>query len=135
MAVVRRKRRLKGQVSKIVVEFVDHKDQRYDTVGDYWREGDTLQVRISKLKKPAYEMAVLQHELLEWMLCELHGVKLQAIDKFDFGYPEGEEPGDDKNAPYHKEHVEATKVEKQIIKAAGEDWKEYDNSVGIPSKK
>jgi hypothetical protein len=36
------------------------------------------------------------------------------------------EPGDDPGAPYHAQHLFATKIEKQLANALGVDWKAYE---------
>jgi hypothetical protein len=38
----------------------------------------------------------------------------------------GEEPGDSSEAPYHKEHVFATKIERMIADELGVDWDVYE---------
>ena len=98
--------------------------------GDYWKNWrGNWEVRISEMN-PVYELAVLEHELYEMVKTILDGVKWEDIDYFD---KEGEgkdmdDPGSSKKAPYYKQHKQATKVEKEVIKQAKSDWKKYDRS-------
>jgi hypothetical protein len=41
-------------------------------------------------------------------------------------YDPDEEPGDDLRAPYHCEHVFATKVERMLAREMGVDWDAYE---------
>jgi hypothetical protein len=106
---------------------IPHKSQRYDTAGDYWKSKG-MQFRISRMN-PDYEFMVLIHELTEWYLTQKRGITIKEIDKFDMGIGKDlDDPGSDKRAPYYKEHKFATKIEKQLCKELGSDWKTYDQS-------
>jgi hypothetical protein len=39
------------------------------------------------------------------------------------------EPGDDAKAPYHREHVFATKIERLLAVELGVNWRDYDREV------
>lgn len=105
---------------------IPHKEQRYDTAGDYFEmQGDDYYY-ISKLPQGwRAELAVLVHEMVEYQLCKEAGIKEKDITKFDIesGHPD---PGTLKEAPYYEQHKIATKIEKYIIKQLGLDWKQYD---------
>jgi hypothetical protein len=114
--------------------YVEHKDQRYDTAGDYYKlKGqlvDNAQVnmfKISKMKRKEYEFLVAVHEFIEQFLTEVRGIKEEDITDFDIN-SNSPDPGTDPNAPYHKEHMFSTKVEKMICEELGLDWDEYDTS-------
>lgn len=115
-----------NHLPKIECKSISHKKQRYDTLGDYFNNG-TVQFRISKLKKPEYELAILLHEILEWFLITQKGIKIKDIDSFDKAHLDSDDPGMLKEAPYHIEHKKATKLEKLAISLLGCDWKMYDN--------
>lgn len=112
---------------------IPHSAQRYDTVGDWWIPfPGRLEIRISALNNKDYEFLVLIHELVEAYLCKKHGVKEEDVTEFDVTYGENGgagEPGDEPNAPYHNEHVCATKVEKYLADILGVGWEEYDKAV------
>lgn len=112
-----------------------HKQQRYDTVGDY-QDGHGFTVfTISDLGNWKYEALVAVHELVEKILCDARGISNDSIDTFDVAFeanrPNGndDEPGHDPTAPYHAEHVFAECIERLLAKELGVDWEEYDKTV------
>lgn len=118
----------------IEIKVIDHKKHRYETVGDYFKKNKSWQFRVSKMNYD-YEMLVIFHELVEWFLTQKRGISEKGITNFDVWFESKrkagniDEPGHDKKAPYHKEHVFAEKIEKLIAKEIGVDWKKYDNTV------
>ena len=114
----------------IRIKIIPHNEQRYDTAGDYWQtKRGNWEVRISEMI-PERELAVILHELYEMVATKLDEVDWKDIDYFD---KEGEgkdmaDPGASRKAPYHKQHMDATKIEKQVIKNFKMDWQTYDNS-------
>ena len=74
------------------------------------------------------EACVLVHELIELLLCRHRGISWASIDDFDMSHPELDDPGSCKRAPYHKEHVFATKVEKMLCALFSMNWTAYDQS-------
>lgn len=115
---------------------IEHKRQRYNTCGDYFLKKGELEIRVSKLNAD-YELLILFHELLEWLLITKKGIKIKDIDHFDImfereraiGKWKDEEPGDDKRAPYFHEHQLATRLEKYTAKLLKVDWKKYNKEV------
>lgn len=124
---------------RITVKVIPHEEQRYPTVGDWWwTPTGALEVRVSALGDPRMEDCVAVHELVEALLCGARGVKEEAVTNFDIAFEqrrkEGEvdedaEPGDDKAAPYHREHQFATVVEKMLAREFGLDWRLYTDTV------
>ena len=128
----------KPTIEKIVIDIVDHKGQRYDTVGDWFFTDDTLFVKTSRLgNDPDNEkaLAVAVHEVVEVLLCRSRGITQKQVDRFDMAWEKSgsleglTEPGDDPSAPYHFEHGFATSVERLLIAAMGISWKEYEYSI------
>lgn len=124
---------------KINIETIPHKNQRYPTVGDYWIEknGD-IQIRVSDIGNRYYEYLVASHELRELILCIKRGIAFDKIDKFDTQYEKDrergkytldQEPGNDPDAPYKKEHQYATAIEMIDAQMLDVDWAEYNNKV------
>jgi hypothetical protein len=121
---------MKKHLPTIDVTIVPHKAQIYDTAGNYGADSIGWWFEISKMEDWRYEAMVMIHEMVERVLCEDRGIKLKDIDFFDIegegaGHPD---PGTLKTAPYHKEHMIATKVEKMLCKEFGIDWETYDSS-------
>lgn len=131
---------------------IDHKDQRYETCGDYWRkdtQANHWAFRTSKLPDEKYPWLIFLHELVEWAICCLTGVSLKAVDAWDRAYEQARpetgvklggdqcactitplsEPGDDPHAPYHDAHIAATQCERIVAYALGVDWDEYSKAV------
>lgn len=120
----------------VKIEIIPHDQHRYPTVGDWFFEGDDLLIRVSKLSDWKMEMLIAVHELFEVVLCKHDGVTQEATDQFDMEFekkrsPENEdEPGDEPNAPYVKQHCIATGVERILAAELGVSWKEYEEELG-----
>ena len=115
----------------ITVRFVDHDDQRYNTDGDYWSSKSRWIAQLSKMPDWRYSYACMMHELIEMGLTQAHGIDWKVITKFDMDHPEFLDPGHHKDAPYHKEHMEAEKVERMIIKMFDLNWDDYQKAFDV----
>jgi hypothetical protein len=121
----------------IHIKTIKHKDQRYETIGDWvWQPNGRLDITISDLGDTYKETLVAIHELVEVMLCRLRGISQEEVDNFDMEYearrsPEDttSEPGDSALAPYKDEHRFATIIEQAICHEMGIDWKEYEKTI------
>ena len=126
---------------RIHVETIPHDMQRYPTVGDYWDENGTEQVRVSEMKDWRYEILVAVHELIEMAITKHRGIAEAAITAFDVAFEHAREsglvqgePGDQPDAPYRREHVFATNIERLFAAELDVDWPQYDeyvNSLGV----
>lgn len=127
---------------KLRFEIVAHRNQRYRTCGDYYQRKGVWWFRVSRMKDKRYVWLVFLHEMIEWSLCRLWGIKGREIDRFDMAYEKRrqcqyadcgcrikDEPGDDIHAPYHDAHAIATQCERLIAKALDVDWVLYDETV------
>ena len=121
---------------KIVIETIPHLTHRYQTCGDWYRDKEgNLQIKVSQEIGDEYALLVALHELVEVALCEKRGITTDQVDAFDKAFEaarvEGneDEPGDDPNAPYRKEHFFATSIERLMSAELGVDWKEYDEKI------
>jgi hypothetical protein len=120
----------------IVIDTIPHSQQRYPTVGD-WQidKAGNLHVTVSKMSDQRYEFLVGMHEAIEAYLAIHAGVSPEAVDKLDRAYEakrklgDDSEPGDDAKAPYHREHVFATKIERLLAVELGVNWSAYDREV------
>ncbi len=101
---------------------------RYVTAGDYFLlKDDVWHFRIAKMSDPRYEFLCLIHEEVEWFLTQQAGITEPMIAKFDMDHPKLDDPGTDKRAPYHKQHMMAMQVEKLLARLMGVNWKKYDS--------
>ena len=119
---------------------IAHKDQRYETVGD-WQVTPTkdnekvLTITVSNTGNWKYDALVGVHELVEAILCLDRGVSQEDVDKFDREFEakrhpgNDNEPGDDPEAPYKKEHFFATNIERLLSAELGVDWNEYEQTL------
>ena len=121
---------------KITIKTIPHKDQRYETCGDYWTDdnGDK-HIVVSEMGNDNYALLVAIHELAEMWLTEKRGITEESITTFDKIFEdsrlEGDksEPGDSRDAPYDNEHCYATAIERMMCAALGEQWEDYEDAV------
>lgn len=119
----------------IEIKTIPDGEQRYNTVGDYWKEGNKEIVRVSDMDNWKYEILVATHEVVEEALCKARGINDDDITNFDEQYEIErkygviDEPGNDPRAPYYKEHQFATKIEKLFAEELGVDWDEYNKLI------
>jgi hypothetical protein len=131
-----------GIMLRVEVKVIPHKEQRYDTVGDWWFEPDTkgpaLQIRVSNMGDWRYEYLVAQHEQNEAMLCFARCISGAEVTVFDIMYEDRRRSGDSEFqgecgdhalAPYRKEHFFATTQERAMAAELGVDWSEYEEAV------
>ncbi len=125
-------------IPEIEIKPIPHDSQRYPTAGDYWDDMGTWRFRVSKMGNKKYELLVILHEFVEWMLTQDRGIKEPDIMAFDMLFEDeiqagkqdpDAEPGNDPRAPYFKEHQVATEIEKRIAAELGVDWEAYDQAV------
>lgn len=110
---------------------IEHKNQNYETAGDYQEIDDDWFVRISNMPDWRMMYLVMMHELTEMALTKHHNIDWKDIDYFDM-VGEGKDhpdPGTLKSAPYHNEHMLATQIEKRLAKMLGVDWNEYNEAL------
>lgn len=123
-------------MNKILIEVIPHKHHRYDTCGDYiFEDNGNIRIWVSDTGNDDYSFLVAVHELVEAYLTRKRGISEESITKFDKEFERRrevgnvDEPGDDFNAPYRKEHFLATNIERQLALELGIDWKAYDKTI------
>ena len=110
------------------------KSMRYDTLGDWKREGAIDIIEVFDTTDDDYTMMIALHELIEWYFCKKHGVTQQQVDAFDFTWTGEGEPGDSPDAPYRRAHQIATGFEEKMCNRLHIDWKtylDYTNTVKV----
>lgn len=118
----------------IFVKFIQFKDMRYPTVGDYFidEQANVLLIYIARLGDWRYEACVLIHELVEIFIVKHQGIAFEKIDRFDINFEKRrkkgnvDEPGDDPRAPYRFAHGIASGVERVVAAVLGVSWKKYE---------
>lgn len=142
---------------KIDYQLIDHKDQRYETSGDWWWDNyeipideDTLHVRGSHISDWRLHFCEMIHEIFEAVFCRYMGITHQQVDAFDMPleaahqrgdshYPCGcpnqrlSDPGRDIHSPYRIPHLMAETAEAIAGRFLQIDWKAYDEEVEKPT--
>lgn len=125
---------------KITIKTISHVNQSYDTVGDWkFTEQGDLEIKVSDMGNWKYEVLVGIHEMVESLLCKDRNISEPSVSDFDIEfesirklYPDvigDEEPGNMISAPYNKEHLIATHIEKIMASELSVDWNDYDKTV------
>jgi len=125
--------------SKITIKIISHYEQRYDTAGDWWPDPEGVwHITVSDLGDPRYNALIAVHELIEMILCCERGITPEMVDAFDIGY-DGKfpnDPGIDPLAPYHREHMAATVVERDLARKLHVAWDPYIATIdALPPRK
>jgi hypothetical protein len=121
---------------KVMIETISHDQQRYDTVGDWQFDGENLNIKVSEIPTSEhgyYEFLVGVHELVEAILCKNQGVTEQQVDDWDLNCDE-EDPGNNPECPYYRQHLLATVIENILANELGVDLIDYELAV-FPVKK
>jgi hypothetical protein len=150
-------------IKRIEIQVIPHNEQRYETCGDWVVEGDKLTVFASDLAPSSNgddlvaeygPLLVGLHEAIEAILCCRRGIKQEDVDAFDKDFEKAraetgsvakfhfrgrtlaidEEPGDQEDAPYFREHQFATNVEFLIAHELGVNPGRYEEAVNELSR-
>lgn len=124
----------------INIKTIPQADQRYPTAGDWeFAEDGSLNIRVSEMGNEDYELLVGLHELIEVILCKKRGITGKEVDVFDGTYEKAREdypeimgdtePGNHPKAPYHQEHLFASRIENSMALELGVNWEEYNKTI------
>jgi len=109
---------------------ISHKQQRYDTVGDWqFSESGALQITVSEMSDWRFEMLIAIHEIVEAILCKQAGISQEEVDEFDIKFTGEGEPGNAYNCPYYVQHMIATSVELLVAQGLKVDWQKYSKEI------
>lgn len=115
---------------KTTIIAIDPSENRYGTVGDWmFAENGDILVTTTKCGNPDSEFLVAIHELIEAYLCKRDGITEEEVNAWDVNNPELDEPGDSKNAPYHRQHAVAMRTEKFLADLMLVDWEKHQQQV------
>ncbi len=111
----------------IDVKVIPHGRQRYETLGDWLFDDKTkLSITVSETGDWRMNTLIAVHEIIEAALCRNRGIAEMAVSHFDMNHPELDDPGNDPQAPYHREHVFAECVERLLAAELSVEWAEYE---------
>lgn len=117
----------------IEIKTIKNKDQRYNTAGDYFMNNafGIRTILVSELQNDDYEFLIAIHEAIEQHLCLKRGIDEKLITKFDMNYKglHFDDPGQDIESPYHREHMFALGIEKLLCKEIGIDFNIYNQAL------
>jgi hypothetical protein len=121
----------------ITIEAVPAAQMRYPSAGDWQFKPDgSLHIAVTQMSDRRYEFLLALHELVEALLCRETGVTQAAVDAFDKRYEEhraaddkDSEPGDDRAAPYRRQHAIASVTERLAADLLNVDWHRYGAEV------
>ncbi len=135
--------------SKFDIKVIDHKDQRYETCGDWWLDNEGVwHIRVSDMGNPAYENLVIIHEMNEIMIAiallppdtSFHQLVAQ-VDRFDKRYENNRHPADDFSepgyvpaCPVYKPHMIASAIEHMVAAELNVDFNLYGDAVASLKK-
>lgn len=120
---------------------VDREQQRYPTLGDWEDYMGNITIRVSRMTDPRYQQLIALHEVVECLLCRWSNVPQEEVDEWDrrfeearktppyTPYDEFSEPGDVPEAPYHRQHVIASAIERLAASLLGVDWNLYEQMI------
>lgn len=116
---------------RTVIEVIPHEQQRYNTIGDWYldRENDVLHIKVSFLGNWKMEYLIGEHENIEANLCLAAGITDHDVDVWDTNFKGEGEPGDDPKCPYHRQHLTATHIERELARRLKVDWQEYEQKI------
>jgi len=136
---------------KILIDTIPHTEQRYPTVGDWYFEElqlssnpedkpeQVLRIRVSEMSDWRHEACVAIHELAEVLMCKQAGITTEQVDFYDKNYEKlraegllpdpNSEPGDEPEAPYFRQHVVASAIERLLAGEMEVDWNKYADEV------
>lgn len=120
----------------VIIETIRSDEQVYPTCGNYQDFDKYELVSITKQDNEDYEFLVAIHELVEWWITKKRGIKEEDITSYDVAWelrssPKADEPGNEEDCPYKKEHRFAENIERQIAHELGIDWEEYNKKLKI----
>jgi hypothetical protein len=118
---------------RIEIKFIDPKNQRFGEAGDWFydAEDDRMTVFVNRMSDWRSELAVAIHELCESIACLAADIDQTDVDAFDKRFHEDlhdGEAGDNPDAPYHKQHVGATAVERLTCSELGINWEQHEKN-------
>ena len=125
-------------IKSIHMVVLPHKQMRsYPDCGDWFTssDGEPIMLATADTGNDFSNLAVLLHEFIESVWCWKNGISEQSVTEFDRKWfaehpNSNEEPGHDKNAPYHIGHVIAERFENEFLTQMGKMWSHHEEAIG-----
>ena len=115
-------------MKKIIILTIPHKEQRYNTVGDWKDNDDSWIITVSQTFNEKYDFLVALHEFIEMMLCYFSDITEKEATHYDL-HKDSDNPGAEKDCPYRFAHNFAEKIEKIVAKKLKVNFKQYDRDL------
>jgi len=120
---------------KIILEVIPHEKQRLNEQGDWWWDGDTLQVRASELGDWRYNFLLLAHEMDEAVFCRYNHITTTMVDQDQIWasqHPEIENNPDSfsgyPGSCLQVQHNDALALEWIRSRILGVNWQDYGDA-------
>lgn len=120
------------------IKTIPHSEMPYPTAGN-WRVDDGLiEVEVADMKNEDYHFLVIVHELIEAYLCKRAGITQESVDAFDIEFEKQRsksltlstaEPGDNRFAPYERQHNIASGIERILMAELGVKIQDYESAI------
>jgi hypothetical protein len=126
---------LLGDLVQILIETVNPQAMRYATVGDWFYDADgVLHIQVAHCGNGNSELIVAVHELVEALLCRHNDISEGNVTEYDKQWNEqaglkADEPGNEADAPYHKEHTIATAIEMLMASHLDVNWAQHEDAL------
>jgi hypothetical protein len=120
---------------RIIIRTAPLEEIRNNQCGDWIvKQPEEIEIIAGRLPDPRHSFLIAIHELIEAELCRMRGITDEAVTKFDAEFERTridgfDEAGDHTSAPYHREHVFATNIERLLAAEMGVNWVEYEIAV------
>ena len=102
---------------------------KYPTLDDWHYNQLEIRVPIIDTGDADFNFLIFLHGLVEAHLCRKRGIKGRAVEIFDAAHRDADEPGDLPDAPYHREHQQATDIEKVVCQMLNISWEAYEQTL------
>ena len=109
----------------IKVDSIPHELQEYDTMGNWVTKGKQWVIEVDELGDWRHEFLVAIHEQIEMALCLARGISEASVSAYDKAHLDYPQPGEEKDAPYRKEHLFAEAIERLVGNELGVAWGDY----------
>lgn len=102
---------------------------KYPTLDDWYYSPLETRVPIIDTGDVDINFLLFVHGLVEAHLCRKRGIKSRDVERYDAAHLDADEPGELPDAPYYREHQQATDVEKILCQMLNISWEAYKQTL------